>query len=209
MIRGVVGDARENGIETEPAPTVYSCFSAPNPFPTYLVRTSGNPMAMAQTIRQRIHALEPSRSVYGVSLLQQHLDEASAETRLRTILLTLFAAAAVSLACIGIYGTLSYMVRLRQREVGVRLALGATRSQILARFVLQGLRIAALGCFAGLALGAGLSRFLSKMLYGVTALDPITYAGVVSLFMLVAAFASLLPAARAAQVEPVRALREE
>ncbi|MGA2851136.1 MAG: ABC transporter permease [Terracidiphilus sp.] len=209
MIRGIVGDAREEGLNMLPVPTVYSCFNAPNPFPNYLVRTQGDPMAMADTIRRRIHELEPSRSVYGISSLQEHLDDASTENRLRTTLLSLFAATAVALACVGLYGTLSYMGRLRQREVGVRLALGALRSQIVARFLFQGLRAAVIGCVAGLALGFGLSRSLAGMLYGVTALDPTTYASVVCLILLVAALASLVPSVRAANVEPVKVLRED
>ena len=209
IIRGIVGDAREEGLNTQPVPTVYSCFSAPNPFPNYLVRTSGDPMALTETVRRRIHEIEPGRSVYGFAPLQQHLDDASTENRLRTTLLTLFATTAVALACVGLYGTLSYLGRLRRREVGVRLALGATRNQIVTRFLFQGLRIAILGCLAGVALGLGLSHFLAGMLYGVTALDPTTYASVVCLILLVAALASLAPAVRAARVEPVRVLREE
>jgi putative ABC transport system permease protein len=209
IIRGIVGDAREEGLNILPVPTVYSCFNAPSPFPHYLVRTQGDPMAMAETIRHRIHELEPSRSVYGISSLQEHLDDASTENRLRTTLLSLFAATAVALASIGLYGTLNYMGRMRQREVGVRLALGALRSQIVARFLFQGLRAAAIGCLAGVALGLVLSRFLAKMLYGVTALDPTTYASVVCLILLVASLASLAPAVRAASVEPVKVLRED
>jgi ABC-type lipoprotein release transport system permease subunit len=208
-IRGIVGDAREEGVNTQPAPTVYSCFSAPNPFPNYLVRTNGDPMAMAETVRRKVHELEPARSVYGFAPLQDHLDEASSENRLRTMLLALFAATAISLACIGLYGTLSYLGRLRQREVGVRLALGAMRSQIVARFLMQGLRVAAVGCFAGLSLAVGLTRFLRGMLYGVSPLDPGTYAGVICLILAVAALASLIPALRAARVQPVEVLREE
>ncbi len=209
MIRGIVGDAREEGMNTQPAPTVYSCFSAPDPFPNYLVRTHGDPMTMAETIRRRIHEIEPARSVYAFAPLQEHLDEASQENRLRTMLLTVFAATAILLACIGLYGTLSYLGRLRQREVGVRLALGAMRNQIVARFLLQGLRVAIIGCAAGLALGMGLSHFIGSMLYGVSALDPATYGGVVCLILVVAACASLVPALRAARVEPVQVLREE
>jgi len=209
MIRGIVGDAREEGLNTQPVPTVYSCFSAPDPFPNYLVRTHGDPMAMAETIRRRIHEIEPSRSVYAFAPLQEHLDEASSESRLRTMLLTLFAATAVLLACIGLYGTLSYLGRLRQREVGVRLALGAMRNQIVARFLFQGLRAAAIGCGAGLALGMGLSHFIGSMLYGVSTLDPATYWSVVCLILLIAAGASLIPALRASRVEPVQVLREQ
>ncbi len=208
-IRGIVGSAREEGINTQPVPTVYSCFSAPDPFPNYLVRTHGDPMTMAETIRRRIHEIEPARSVYAFAPLQEHLDDASQENRLRTMLLTLFAATAILLACIGLYGTLSYLGRLCRREVGVRLALGAMRNQIVARFLLQGLRVAAIGCAAGLALGLGLSHFISSMLYNVSALDPATYGGVVCLILVVAACASLVPAVRAARVEPVQVLREE
>ncbi len=208
-IRGIVGDAREEGVNNPPVPTVYSCFSAPNPFPNYLVRTEGDPMAMAEAIRHRIHQVDPARSVYAFAPLQEHLNDASIAMRLRTTLLALFAATAVSLACIGLYGTLSYLGRLRQREMGVRLALGALRSQIVGRFLMQGLRVTILGCIAGLALGIGLRRYLAGMLYGIKALDPITYASVVGLILLVAALASLVPALRAARIEPVQVLREE
>jgi hypothetical protein len=208
-IRGIVGDAREQGVNNPPVPTVYSCFSAPNPFPNYLVRTEGDPMAMAEAIRHRIHQMDPARSVYAFAPLQEHLDDASIAMRLRTTLLALFAATAVSLASIGLYGTLSYLGRLRQREMGVRLALGALRSQIVGRFLMQGLRVTLLGCIAGLALGIGLSRYLAGMLYGIKALDPITYASVVGLILLVATLASLVPALRAARIEPVQVLRED
>jgi len=209
IIRGIVADAREAGTNAEPVPTVYACFSAPIPFPTYVVRTAGDPMGMAETIRRRIHEIDANRSVYAFAPLEQHINDASLENRLRTTLLALFAATAVSLACIGLYGTLSYLGRLRQREVGVRLALGALRGQIVAHFLVQGLRVAAIGCVAGLALGAGLSHFLAGMLYGISALDPATYVSVVCLILLVAALASLVPAVRAARVDPVQVLREE
>jgi putative ABC transport system permease protein len=209
MVRGIVGDAREQGLNEAPAPTVYSCFSAPNPFPNYLVRTRGEPLQMAEAVRRRIHELEPGRSVYAIMPLQVHLDESFSDDRLRTRLLSLFALTAVLLACIGLYGTLSYLGRLRQREVGLRLALGALRGNIIARFLWQGLRAAGLGCAAGLALAFGFTRFLTSMLYGVSAVDPATYSGVVVFILLVAAAASLAPAVRAARVEPVKVLREE
>ncbi len=208
-IRGVVGDAREQGLNVAPVPTMYFCFSAPNPFPNYLIRTQGDPMQMADAIRRRIHELEPSRSVYAIMPLQEHLDDAFSENRLRTLLLTFFAATAVSLACIGLYGTVSYLARMRQREVGVRLALGAMRGRIVAGFVLQALRVVAVGCLAGLALGVGMTHFIAGMLYGISTLDPATYSGVVLLILFVAALAALLPAARVARIEPVRILREE
>src|SRR6185437_13200823 len=97
-IRGIAGDAREEGLNEAPMPIVYSCFSAPNPFPNYLIRTNGDPMAMADAIRKRIHTLEPSRSVYAVMPLEQHLSDAFTEDRVRTMLLTVFALSAVALA---------------------------------------------------------------------------------------------------------------
>jgi len=209
IIRGVVGDAREDGLNTPPVPTIYGCFSAPNPFPNYLIRTQGDPLAMAEAIRRKIHELEPSRSVYAMASLRDLLDDTFVENRLRTALLVLFAVTAVSLASIGLYGTVSYIGRLRQREVGVRLALGALRRQIVARFLLQALRVAAAGCIAGLLLGLGLTRFIAGMLYGVSTLDPETYGGVAALILVVAAIASLIPALRVARIAPVRILREE
>jgi putative ABC transport system permease protein len=208
-IRGVVADAREEGLNTQPVPTVYSCFTAPNPFPNYLVRTRGDPTEMAEAIRRRVHELEPSRSVYGITPLQGHLDEVSFENRLRTFLLLLFAGSAVFLACIGIYGTLNYLGRLRQREVGMRLVLGALPRQIVTRFLLQGLRVTAIGCAAGVVLSLVATRLIDSMLYGVSTLDPATYGSVLLLILLVATAASLIPAWRASRIELVQVLREE
>jgi putative ABC transport system permease protein len=208
-IHGIAGDAREAGLSSPPGPTVYWCGSAPNPDPYYLVRTHGDPMAMADTLRRKIHQLEPARSVYDVMPLAQHLSDASAENRLRTILLALFAFTAVSLVSIGLYGTISYLERMRQREVALRLALGALPRQILRGFLLQGLRVAAIGGIAGLLLGMGMSRMMSGMLYGISALDPTTYCSVALLIFLVALLASLVPAIRAARVQPTQVLREE
>ncbi len=209
QVRGVVADAREEGINLAPTPTVYTCISAPDPFPNMLVRTHGDPMAMAETIRRSIYQLDPGRSVYAIMPLQDHLDEVSAGNRLRTILLALFAATAVTLACIGLYGTLNYLGRMRRREVGVRLALGAARGRIVSLFLIQGLRVTVVGCIAGLALSLATGRVVAGMLYGISPLDFATYAGVLVLILLVATTASFLPAWRAARVEPVQVLREE
>jgi putative ABC transport system permease protein len=105
--------------------------------------------------------------VFNVMPLEDHLDDKLAENRLRTILLTLFAVTAISLVCIGLYGTISYVGRMRRREVGLRLALGALPGQIIRRFLLQGLRVTVAGCAAGLLLAVGMSRLLTGMLYGI------------------------------------------
>jgi putative ABC transport system permease protein len=208
-IRGIVADAREQGLNREPAPTVYWCVSAPEPSPYFLIRTQGEPMAMAETLRRKIHQIDPSRSVFNIAPLEQHLSDSFAENRLRTILLTLFALTAVSLACIGLYGTQSYFVTKRKREVGLRLALGAVRGQIVTRFLFKGLGVSFVGCVAGLCIAAALARGLSGMLYGVSTADPKTFSLVAILVLAVAVLASLLPAIRAARVEPMQVLRDE
>ena len=208
-IRGIVGDAREEGLNREPGPTVYWCISAPRPDPYYLVRTHTEPMALAETLRKEVRNIEPARSVFDIMPLEEHLTDAFSENRLRTILLTFFAVTAVSLACVGLYGTLSYTVSVRQREVGLRLALGALREQIVRQFVLQGLRVTLLGCLAGCGLAAAFARILSGMLYGVSPTDAATLSAVIFLMLAVAGAASLVPAIRAAQVEPMQVLREE
>ena len=148
-ILGVVGDAREQGVETAPQPTVYWCFSAPVPDPYFLIRTHGDPSAMAETLRQKIHALEPSRSVFDLMTLNEHLDDRQAENRLRTALLTAFAVTAVALVSLGLYGAINYFARTRRREVGLRLALGALPGQIVRSVLMQGLRVVLIGCLAG------------------------------------------------------------
>jgi ABC-type antimicrobial peptide transport system permease subunit len=166
-------------------------------------------MTMAETIRRQIHDIEPQRSVYDFAPLEQHFSDALAENRLRTILLTSFAATALLLACVGLYGTLSYSVNVRQREVGLRLALGAMRGQIVQQFLWQGFAVCVLGCVAGFALAAASSRVLVGLLYGVSPTDLLTLGAVIFLVLLVSAFASLLPSIRASRVEPMQVLRDE
>jgi len=208
-IRGIVGDARELGIDRQPVPTVYWCYSAAEPGAFFLVRTRAEPMTMAGTLRRKIHEIEPRRSVFDISPLEERISDAFAENRLRTFLLAFFAMTAVSLACIGLYGTLSYLVNVRRREIGLRLALGALRGQIATHFLAQGLGVSFLGCVVGLALAAAFARLLSGMLYGVSPSDATTLASVVLIVLGVAMIASLLPAIRAARLEPMQVLRDE
>jgi putative ABC transport system permease protein len=209
VVRGIVGDARENGLDHEPVPTLYWCFGSYQPGTYFLARVHGRPEAMTESVRRKIHELEPRRSVFGLVPLSTLISDAYAENRLRTILLIFFAVTAVSLACVGLYGTLSYLVKLRQREVGLRLALGAMRVQIVRQFLVQGLLVTLAGCVAGLALGALTERFLAGMLYGVSPSDAGTLGGVVGMVIAVSAMASLIPAVRAARLEPMEVLREE
>ncbi len=208
-ITGIVADARETGMDREPVPTIYWCWAGVQPGTFFLVRTKGDPSAMSEAVRRKVHELEPARSVYGLTPLRDHLSDAYADNRLRTILLAFFAVTAVSLACLGLYGTLSYLVHVRRREVGLRLALGALRGQIVRQVIAQGLRVALLGCLAGLALAALSTRLLAGMLFGVSASDSLTLGGVVAIVMAVSIAASLIPAVRASRVEPMQVLREE
>jgi putative ABC transport system permease protein len=208
-IRGIVADAREQGLNTEPMPTVYWCSNIAFPGTHFLVRTRGEPIAFTDTLRRTIHDIAPSRSVFDIVPLADRLSGSFAEDRLRTTLLSLFALTAVSLACLGLYGTLSYFVSTRRREVGLKLALGALRQHIVLRFLLQGLRVSMIGCVAGLALAAASVRLLSGMLYGVSSFDPATFGGVVVLVVSVAALATIFPAVRAGRTDPMQVLREE
>ena len=208
-IAGIVGDAREAGLDREPQPTFYWCGYGMQPGTYFLVRAHGDPKSMIGTVRRKIHELEPQRSAYDLTPIGERISDAYAEGRLRTILLTFFAATAVSLVCVGLYGTLSYLVNLRRREVALRLALGAMRAQVVRQFLGLGVRVAVLGCVAGLLFAAGFARLLSGMLYGVSTADVATVVGVVTIVMAVSVVASLIPAIRAARVEPMQALREE
>jgi len=208
-IVGISGDARETGLDHLPVPTAYWCAPNAEPGTFFLVRTHNAPMNMTETVRKQIHDVDPQRSVYNFAPLEQRFSDALAENRLRTILLSLFAATALSLACVGLYGTLSYTVNLRRREVGLRLALGALQGQIVRRFLLQGLGVSFLGCFAGGCLALAFARVLSGMLYGVSPTDGVTLSSVVLVVLAVAAVASLAPAIRAACVEPMNVLRDE
>ncbi len=208
-IIGIAGDARENGMGEPPAPTVYWCSTNGVPDPYFLIRAHADPMLLANAARQRIHRLEPNRSVFDVMPLQQDLFDSTAENRFRTLLLSAFALTAILLAAMGLYGTLSYLVSLRRREIGLRMALGAVPGQIRKRFLTQGLLISLGGCLVGLAAAVGLSRALAGMLYGVSTLDAATYVAVILGVLLVAALAAAIPAQRAARLDPIQTLRQE
>jgi ABC-type antimicrobial peptide transport system permease subunit len=205
----VTADARDGGIDRAPVPAVYSCFSTPNPTPYFLVRTHGDPIALAQTVRVTMREREPLRSVYDISSLEERIGDAFTRNRLRTNVLTLFALTALALAGLGLYGTLSYVVNLRRREVGLRLALGAMRTTIVRQFLKQGLTVIAIGCAVGIVLALMATRMLEGMLFGVTPADPIVTAAVIAIVMAVAAVGSLIPAVRASLIDPMRVLRDE
>jgi putative ABC transport system permease protein len=208
-IAGVVGDVRERGLDRPPAPTVYFCSLAGRPSPFVLIRTHGDPKAVTATVRAKMKELEPARALFSVATLADQIGDAFAENRLRTVVLALFAGAALALACLGLYGTLSYVVSLRRREVGLRLAVGALQSDIVREFVVKALRVLGLASAAGLALSLASARALHGMLFGVSATDPLTLVAVVAIITVVGALAAMLPAFRASRIDPMQTLREE
>jgi putative ABC transport system permease protein len=208
-VAGIVGDARERGLDREPGPIVYSCVSAPSPFLRFLVRTHVQPSATVEAVRLKVKEREPMRAVYDIAPLEERIGETFTQNRFRTMLLVLFAATALSLACVGLYGTLSYVVSLRRREVGLRLALGAKRSDVIRQFLKQGLRVAGAASVCGVLLSLAFTRVLSGMLFGVSPFDPATLSSVVALVLGVAVGAALIPSMRAAFVDPVQVLRDE
>lgn len=205
---GIAADAREQGVNRAPMPTVYWCMVNPTPSPYFLVRTKSDPAALVSSLRKAVFEVEPGRSVFDTIPLTEQLTDAFAENRMRTVLLTAFAVTAVSLACIGLYGTLSYLVSVRRREVGLRLALGARRHDIVVRFMAQGVRVAAIGCACGVVLAVASGRLLKSVLFGVSAVDVPTLSSVVVLLLLVAGLAALIPSLRAAHTDPQNVLRE-
>jgi putative ABC transport system permease protein len=208
-VAGIVADARERGIDRSPEPTVYYCSYPAQPFRVFLVRTANDPERIAQAVRLKIKDLEPLRSVYDMAPLEEWVGDAFAENRLRAVVLASFALTALSLACVGLYGTLTYVVSLRKREVGLRLALGALRRDIVRQYVLKGMRVAVLACGAGLVMSAAAGHVLTSMLYGISPYDPTTLLIVVFLVLFVSAIASLLPATRVSLLDPMKVLRED
>jgi putative ABC transport system permease protein len=209
-IVGVAADARDFGLAREPVATVYTCTTAvAYPPLAFLARTSGDPTALVGAIRQGLKEVEPTRSVYDVQTLEDRMGGEHVQDRLRTLLLVLFGGASLALVCLGIYGTLSYVVSLRRREVGLRVALGAQQANIVGQFLRKAMRVVALACIAGLALSFLFGRALSGMLFGISPSDPVTFSAVLVVVMGVAALAAFLPAFRASRIDPMEALRDE
>ena len=210
-IVGVVGDVRYSGLDLPPEPTMYTPYEQDNWWPSmYLVlRTDGDLASTAAGVRRVVSGLDVGLPVFAVSSMEDLLDRSVAQPRFRTTLIGLFAATAVLLAALGAYGLLSYAVRQRTREMGIRLALGAQRRDVLGLVMRDGMRLAATGSLLGIAGALALGRLLSGMLYGIGPSDPGTYLSVTALILAVALVACFIPARRATRVEPTVALRSE
>jgi len=207
---GVVGDVRHDALTTEPAPTVFLLHAqTPGYITNLVVRTSGDPVSHATAVRRAIHEVDPTQAVSGIGTIEQDVAKVLARPRLQAALVTCFAAIAVVLAVIGLYGLIAYVVRLRTHEIGIRLALGATRDKVFFELFWQGAQLVFAGVAVGVATAIALRGIASTFVFGVTTADPLTYL-IAALAFSGAAFAAvIIPARRASRVEPIDALRFE
>jgi predicted permease len=214
-IVGVVGDTRQAGLDREPMPELTTSYADRRNagyflFDTVLVvRTSLPPASLTPAVRAAVHAVDPAQPIHTVRTLGEVVHESLGERRFHLLLFAAFAAVAVALAGTGLYALISYLVAQRTREVGVRMALGATAGEI-ARWVMRdGLALAGAGVVVGLGGGWAASRLVASQLVGVHPLDAATWGAVIAFLVLVALAASYAPAARAARVDPIQVLRQE
>ena len=207
---GVAADVKQQRLNTESAPEIYYPQSQVGQSEMDLVlRTDGDPMALLPAVKAKIALLDPSQAVTKVRTIEQVIERSAGPQRLAAQLLTVFAAAALLLAALGIYGVVSYAVSRREREIGVRMALGAQAGDVLRMVLGEGLRLSAVGVLAGILAALALARLLAGFLYGVSPRDPLTYLVVAAGLIAAAAAATFLPARRATRVDPAVALRAE
>jgi putative ABC transport system permease protein len=209
-IIGIIGDSKHMNLDAEVKPMSYW------PHPelaysgmTFVIRTQGEPTAVAGAARNVIRALDPEQPVSDVRAMESLIGTSVARSRFNTLLLAIFAVVALLLAGVGIYGVMSYLVAQRTREIGVRMALGARATDAIWLIVRRGMVLAIAGMAMGLAASFALTRLMKTLLFDVSATDPLTFAGIPLLLALVALLACLIPARRASKVDPMIALRHE
>jgi putative ABC transport system permease protein len=212
-IVGVVNDIRSRGLDQNEGPAIYApmkqiTFGWLRWF-TFALRAAGEAEALAGASRDALLRIDPDQPVFEIRTLESALASSVAERRFHLFLVQAFAAVALVLAALGVYGVMSHSVSERTREIGLRVSLGAQRRDILGLFVRRGMRFSVAGILAGLAAAAGLTRFMASMLFGVEPLDPWTFGTVALLLVSVALAASFVPARRAADFDPAKAMRYE
>ena len=207
---GVVADIRHGGVNTPPDP----CLFMPNdqqpfPFTSLVVRSTGNPASLENEIREQVRAVESDQGIAKIELLQQMVSDSIARPRLEAVVLTAFGVIALGLACIGLYGLIAFSVAQRLREIGIRVALGASKAGIFRLILGDGFRLTALGVLLGLAGVLCSARFLRSLLFEISPLDPAAFVSVIFVFLVVSAVACYIPALRATNADPASVLREE
>jgi predicted permease len=210
-IVGVAGDVRQMGVDEPVKAEMYFPYQQSNDQQWFAprdlaIRTSVDPLSVVAVVRNEIHQVDPDQPISDVRTMDQVLGEETASRSLGMTLLTIFAALALLLATLGIYGVLAYFVVQHTQEIGVRMALGAQRSDIVSLVLKKGMRLAVLGVVIGLGASFALTRLMASLLFGVGTADPLTYATIALLLTLVALFACYLPARRATKVDPMVAL---
>jgi putative ABC transport system permease protein len=212
-IVGVVGDVHQNGLDRDAVPWFYqSYFQTRLDFLArmgILIRTSSDATFLPPTVARVVTAVDPDEPAYDIKTMDQRLSDSLASRRFNAVWIGCFAVAAILLAAIGVYGVMSYLVTLRTREMGIRLALGARQGQVLQLIVREGLVLGVVGSGVGLAGAFVLSRFLSLLLFSVSALDPTIYAGFTAALLSAVFAACYGPGLRAARVDPVTSLRRD
>jgi predicted permease len=207
-IVGVVRDAKYTTLrEAEPV-TIY--LPAPQMLEgvaNYYVRTASDPAAIAPAIRAAVREIDPTLPVIDLRTQEQQIDRRNSQERLFARLSGFFGVAALTLACVGLYGLMSYLVLQRTREIGLRLALGARPAQVLRMMLRESFALVGVGLVVGAAVAYGVRRFVESMLFGLTAADPLTYTVVAGVLIAVTLLAACRPARRAARVDPMTALR--
>jgi putative ABC transport system permease protein len=209
-IVGVAGDVRHNGLVAEPAPTVYLLHAqTPGYILNVVVRTAGDPGAQAKAVKRAIQEVDPTQAVSGFKTMDQYVDDVLIRPRMYAALVASFAIIAATLAIIGVYGLIAYVVTQRTHEIGIRLALGAARDRVFLDLFGQGSRLVVAGLVLGVGAALALRGLVSTLLFGVTPADPISYTIGAVAFLAVALVAVAIPARRASRVEPLTALRYE
>jgi putative ABC transport system permease protein len=206
----VVGDVKHINLwQQQDAETYVPYDQTPLGGMTMVVRVAGDPLSALPAIREQVKALDPEVPVYHGKKLEDYVTASVAQRRFTGLLCAVFAIAGVLLAIVGLYGVMSYTVAQRTHEIGVRVAVGAERRDILRLVLRQGVGLALVGILVGVIVALGMSSVLASQLFGVTATDARTYAAVAGVLLGVAALACLLPARRATRVDPMVALRYE
>jgi putative ABC transport system permease protein len=207
---GVMGDVKADGLDSATRPMIYWPYPQfPGIFNSLVIRTAGEPLSIVSAVKSQIWSLDREQPLSSIQTMEEVIGSSVAPRRFNMLLLGIFAALALLLAAVGIYGVISYSVTRRTREIGIRLALGAQRRDVVRLIVKQGMTLALAGVGIGLAASFGLTRLMSGLLFEVSASDPWTFTVIAALLSSVALLACYLPAQRATKVDPITALRYE
>ena len=208
----MVADSKQESVESETQPELYEPY-AQHPFASFLVtfaiRTTSDPLDVAMAVREAVQQVDNNQPVIQLRTMQQVISESIWRQHVSASVLGIFAAIALLLATVGIYGVMSYSITRRTHEIGIRSALGATRRDILGLVFREGLLLTLIGLVTGIILALGLTRTLRSLLFGVTSIDVVTLAGVIVLLVTTVLLACYIPARRAANIDPMVALRYE